>query len=118
MPGSTPDNPTLLKSTEVSCQHAKAIAADRWSEALVAEVLEVCPRGHACVMLQSKLLIMSNTGEVVRCEPNFVHLHHALPAKELFTSCEPAEWILLPIVVMELEHTVNWNRRSRPAKFH
>jgi hypothetical protein len=48
-----------------------------------------------------------------------VRLHRALPAEELFTSCEPTEWILLPIVVMEFEHLVQWNCQSRPAgKFH
>jgi hypothetical protein len=79
------------------------IAFDRRLEAIIAEDVELLPRRCAAAALQMGIPMERVAVEVEGRHPNLLLPLRALGAKELLTTAEPWQRVLLPIIVGEVK---------------
>lgn len=72
-------------------QIRQVIGAERWTEALVAQMPEFLPRRRAGIALMDEVPLLSRAGEVVRRQPHLFTMARLLRAKELLTFVQPPQ---------------------------
>ena len=76
---------------------AQWIIVERWSEAVIAELLELGPCQGGVVALHHEVPCLCNSREVVKGEPHLAILRRSLAPKELLVAIQPYEGIFLAI---------------------
>ena len=93
-------------------QVGEVVGAEGRAEALLTHATEVRPRGAAYVAFQDDVPLLSHAREVIRCEPDLVHLPCHLAAEKLLTLVEPAERVLFVVIGGEREFVVLWHNHA------
>lgn len=75
----------------------------RWTEALVAQRLEIRPQQRPRVAFQHEVPSLGRPRHVIRCQLDFILLQGMLATEELLAAMQPTKGVLLAVESWKLE---------------
>ena len=94
------------------------VRVEGMTEALLAQRAKLLPLRPAYVGFKDQVPLLSNSGEVVRHEPDSVSLARLVAIEELFALVQPTEGIFLPVKRQKHQLVILGHHLSLQLRWH